>query len=1338
MKLLVRALVALAVLAFLAGFSGALVLRTSWFRAKVRDRVVSELERATGGRVELGVLKFQVQSLTATVSSVVLHGQETAGEPPLLRVESVALGLRILSFFERKVDLVSLQISKPLVRIVVYPDGTTNLPSPKQQSSSKWQEDLLNLRVAHYAVQDGLFEFDGRNIPLNVRGEGLDLRMSFSAQGPSYQGQFSSNSVHLVTAALAPIDVALSGSYVLDRSTLRFPRIQVRYGASSAEASGYMENLAAPRAIFTIKSALAASELGKILRLPVALQGRVSVEGDLSFSYPPGTEPFSIEFAAHATGQDLAYQQGPFKLTNIRWQGGLRLDRHSLTFNNVEASVLGATMKGEGKISDWESFRVNALVDGLDASRVASMLTNRVLPWNGIASGEIAINGLLGSPAAKVEAQLAVAPAPDGPPVEGRINITYDEAAKTLGLGSSYLATPQSRLEVSGTLGKQLEFHLQTRDPNDLLPAAPLFLTNVPNRAPLDLKNGTLTAEGTVTGTLDHPHFRGNISMTNAVWKNHAVDRLTVRADASSEQVSLQTLAVYRGATQVTGSLQLSGFATTPQVLALQGRLSVKNGNLAELSAEFTPEIGYRIPVEGLATADVSLAGTAASPEIDVTADVQNAQAYGQHFDRVRGQAKYRRNRLEVSSGEASDGAARINFAGSYQPTAGDWRRGDAAFDLRFRGLTAQRAASLARWSPQLSVETTFDGNLRGSASITEDFFRLTSADGEIHLPQLQLGHQPVGAANLVFTTVAGQLAVKASGKLREAEWEGQGSWKLDGDQPGTASFRITRMSVESAYSLAMIGEAAPKRSADLPFEGSLQASASLSVALRDLAGVDATVTLDAVELSPKQAQAAKLGVQPQDIVVRNTAPIVVSVSSKEARLRLARFSARDTNLEMAGGIRFGSTLGADLNIRGAVNLIVLQLFDSNLLARGDALLDVSIRGDLHNPSVDGRLDLRGASLFIGDLPNGLENANGTIAFNRNRATINRLTAEVGGGSLVLTGFLDFGSAVTYRLQGEAKQLRVRWPEDLSTTFDAKLALNGTPDASTLSGTLTVNRAALNLKADLAQVFAASAQPVSDQSSPNDYLRGMNFDVKVVSAPNFDFQTSLTRDVDAVIDLRLRGTPLRPSLTGTISAGAGEVRVLGSRYTINRADIRFLNAVRIEPTFDLDLETTARGVTVNITLSGTMQKLKVNYSSDPPLESREIIALLAVGRDPGANSGLAQVQAASGVGAGFVAGGGLLSQAVNEQLSSRLQRFFGATRVKIDPTLTGVSNTLQARLTFEQQVSKDITLTYMTNLNRAQEQIVRVQWDFSRNWSALAVRDANGLFGVDVQYRKRF
>jgi translocation and assembly module TamB len=404
----------------------------------------------------------------------------------------------------------------------------------------------------------------------------------------------------------------------------------------------------------------------------------------------------------------------------------------------------------------------------------------------------------------------------------------------------------------------------------------------------------------------------------------------------------------------------------------------------------------------------------------------------------------------------------------------------------------------------------------------------------------------------------------------------------------------------------------------------------------------------------------------------------------------------------------------------------------------------VSIRGNLQDPNVNGRLQLSKASLYYADLTYGVDNAEGSIAFDRNRATIERLTAETSGGTINFTGSLDFGAALdsgtalVYRLQADARRVRVRLPQDLSTTFDANLRLTGASDASTLSGSVTLNRASFNPRSDLGNLLAQASAPAAIPTAPNEYLQGMRLDVRIQSASNFQVETSLTRDVEAEVDLRLRGSPVRPVLQGTVSINQGEVTVFGTRYTINRGDIRFLNPVKIEPTVDMDLETKLRGITVNVTLAGPPGNLKMNWSSDPPLQQSEIIGLLATGRDPS----LALNQTAPGVSGGggsnfAAAGSGLVGQALNAQLNSRFQRFFGATRVKIDPTLVGVDNLPQARLTWEQQVSKDVTLTYITNLNRTQEQLIQVQWDLDKNWSAIAVRDPNGVFGIDFQFRKR-
>jgi translocation and assembly module TamB len=100
-------------------------------------------------------------------------------------------------------------------------------------------------------------------------------------------------------------------------------------------------------------------------------------------------------------------------------------------------------------------------------------------------------------------------------------------------------------------------------------------------------------------------------------------------------------------------------------------------------------------------------------------------------------------------------------------------------------------------------------------------------------------------------------------------------------------------------------------------------------------------------------------------------------------------------------------------------------------------------------------------------------------------------------------------------------------------------------------------------------------------------------------------------------------------------------------------------------------------------------------------------------------------------------GANLLGQAVSPS-TGRLNKLFGITNVKIDPMVQGLTNTPQARLTLEQQISRQITVTYVTNLSQTSEQIFRLEWAFSPQYSVVAIRDDNGEFGIDVQYRKRF
>ena len=48
-----------------------------------------------------------------------------------------------------------------------------------------------------------------------------------------------------------------------------------------------------------------------------------------------------------------------------------------------------------------------------------------------------------------------------------------------------------------------------------------------------------------------------------------------------------------------------------------------------------------------------------------------------------------------------------------------------------------------------------------------------------------------------------------------------------------------------------------------------------------------------------------------------------------------------------------------------------------------------------------------------------------------------------------------------------------------------------------------------------------------------------------------------------------------------------------------------------------------------------------------------------------------------------------------------------------------------------------MTLTYITNVARANQQVIQGEFNFTRNVSLVIVRDENGVLGFDIRIRQR-
>jgi translocation and assembly module TamB len=387
--------------------------------------------------------------------------------------------------------------------------------------------------------------------------------------------------------------------------------------------------------------------------------------------------------------------------------------------------------------------------------------------------------------------------------------------------------------------------------------------------------------------------------------------------------------------------------------------------------------------------------------------------------------------------------------------------------------------------------------------------------------------------------------------------------------------------------------------------------------------------------------------------------------------------------------------------------------------------------GRVMNPTLTGKVQFDNVNVALDGIPNGLSNLNGTLVFNGDRLQVESLTATTGGGTLKIGGSIRYKNGIYADLTATGDVVRVRL-YGLSATANANLRLQGTPENSVLSGTILMTRFGIGQDVD----FAAFGSPggVSATPDPNSAANNIRLDVRVTSAPQLDFQNSYAK-LAGTVDLTIRGTAAVPSVLGRIEINDGSATFAGTKYQLQRGEIYFTNPVRIDPVIDLDATARVENYDITIGLHGTATNLKPTYRSEPPLSESDVFALLALGRTQEEAQLYQERQLQQGTDPTTSA---LLGGALNATVSNRVEKLFGVGSVKIDPAFVGTLGNSSARITVQQQLSRQITATFATNVNSSAQQLIQVQYDLKRNMSIVITRDESGVFSIVYKLQQRY
>ena len=1310
--------------------AGAWYMTTESFQSFVRSHIVAALEKATGGRVELGTYHTIPFRLQAEIRNLTIHGSEGPNDVPLVHIDGVVARIRVISLLETEFGFKSILLEHPVVHLIVRPDGSTNIPEPKvrRKSTQTPVEQLFALSIRQLQIRRGEFLWNDQRTSFDFNGKDIATEMRYSFLRARYEGNLTVGKVETKFQDYVPFAWSATANFNLGKNDIEVNSLKWTSGKSRLEASGHIKDFRHPIIEANYAGAIDLAQAAPILRRRELRAGNLDFSGKGTWT----TEKFASE--GFTALKNFEWRDDQLALRDATLNSQFSVNNRELKLSKVQGRLLGGSITAEAEISNWLSPHaarnakqkkaeeqkgvLRLRVKDLSASAIAVAFSTREHPLQhlklaGTADGTLDARWT-GSPEL-AEAEFALDLTPPSTLQVGQIPITantrgrYRAANDELELVQFDAATRSTQLHASGKLAatSSLQLSAATSDLAELLPI--IEALQGPTRLPINL-HGSARFNGFASGKVSSATLNGHLQIQDF----DSIIPATARAPeqeihwdslSADIQLSPHTLAV-RHANAVRGdtsarfdlSVNLSRGQFNPAD-PFTATLNLQNADIPTIQAI----AGYKYPITGRANISLQASGTRAQPHAEGRIQVANSVLYGQPI------------RLFTSDFRYNQGLASLNniHLDYYDSQAG----GGASYDVnthsyRFN-LTGQNF-DLARISTlqgtRVTVEGKVDFTAQGSGTLETPV-----VDAKVLIRDLTLDRERVGNLNLGAVTQGNLVHLTATSDFEHAQFNVDGTIEPRQDFLADLKLHFDHLDLDPVFREYLNGRITGHSSltGDVQLRGALRRPRDMNLAA-SFEGFD--VTIDEVQL-------------------KNEGPIRLSVSQQMARLEQFHIVGENTDFSAHGTASLAAGNDLDLAAKGHLNLLLLQTLNHNVNSSGSVDISLNVTGPVADPLLQGRVDISHGSLNYADLPSGLSDMNGSLIFNKNRLQIETLTARSGGGTLTVTGgATTYQGQLNFDFSASAQEVRLRYPQGVSSTADAELHFFGTREASTLAGDVTITKLAITPGFDFASYASSSSQSVVVPPATSPLYR-VKLDVHVTTAPDLQMQTAIAR-LSGDADLRLRGSAAKPALLGRVEILEGDINFNGAKYRLERGEILFQSPVSIQPVLDLQASTRVRDYDITVSVNGdTSKPLSVKYRSDPPLPEADIVALLAVGQTREQSAQLAQSNSAFSQTASNL----ILSEALNSTVSNRVQRLLGISKIKIDPQglSTETNPTRGAQVTIEQQISNNFTLTYSQNVSQASQQIIQGEYYVRKNVSIVGTRDQNGVVSFDVKIRQR-
>ena len=1353
------ALVAAALVSFVTIDLGPVV------RARAAAAASAQLER----EVEIGRLGTYILPGRFLIEDVVISGLEP-GDRPFFHADRIVISISWFALLRGEILVDEVDMHGWRMLVESFPDGRHSFPDfdgPDDDSGaddgasveigtgSELEADLETGRrivttVQYLRAHDGEFVYEDPGAPWSVAARNIDLTISKINE---YGGQASFHDGTVKIGDFEPMTVAMDATYTLDGSKVHLSRIDLTMDGFESVLDGDVDLGNWPEQTYRI--------LESTIDLPTMkdiffADDEFTITGGSRFVgewhiFEGGRELTGRFKSESATLNDLAFPEveGAVVWTADRFEvfdyrSGFYGGELQLTYG---MAPLGQPTHGAHTLA--ADLTAVALADLFTALEVRGVRPDgRVsgttrLGWSmgggGFAAlegeGRLEITPPDGTRLAVPRRPMAVRPAaayaatpfdPEGGPWPFPLGgeVAFELGSEWIEVAPSHLATPLTVIEFEGRTAygarSRLPFHVTSLDwqESDRLMAAILTAQGAPaNEVAV---GGRGEFDGVVLDEFSAPRIEASfdgqgITAWDVAW---GVGRGAITIENSYVDVVDGTFDDGAASLAVDGRFSL-GFPRDDGGEEINARIRLRDLPSPRLRRAFDLE-GYEI--NGPITGTLELSGEYRRLFGSGRLELGETLAYGEPFDSVTAVLQFEGDGVRVAGLEARKGRGRV--------TGAAFIRWDGTYSLNAdgRGLSLDTIDAVV--DERLPLGGTLQFSVSGSGAFADPRYDLNAT-----VTDLSMSGEVVGQVTGRVEVRRGVLGVVVEAASPRLAVSGSGQIELTAEAEAQLQFRFTNTALDP-YIRAF------QPDLELPAETTAVVSGILRVngPVRELDRLVVDATIEQADLMF------------YDYAVGNDGPIRLALDQNVVRVERLRLTGKGTALALTGQVGLSDERVA-LHAEGDASLGILQGFFPDIRSSGDARLVADIGGTFRVPVIVGEAALEDGRLRHFSLPHALEAIGGRLVFEPGGIVFDDLTGELGGGPvrfggrIGLTGY-ELGAL---SLTAVGTEMSWRYPEDVRSLVDADLTLRRDTSGLLVAGTINVRDAVwLELFDQTSTGLINFTADDTLEARPTPAALPLRFDIRIV-APSSLRISDRNAQIVLSAELTLGGSYDHPLLFGNAEVERGQVFFEGNRYRVTRGSISFANPNEIEPFFDIEAETDVRvpGQTYRVTLglSGSVDQLGFELSSDPPLQQAQIFAMLLGDRRDPQQAELRTLRAREASQQELFQAGAarLLTSPLSSGVGRVMEDSFGVDTFEITPGLDGLSAQQSsqlvptARVLIGKRISDRAYVAFSRTLSgTSRDLLVVLEYDQSDRLSWIFSQNEDRTYALDFRVRHAF